>query len=193
MSKHREETPDAEALYASLREALRALLADYIAAKSDRMPRIVGIHSGGTWIAERLHRDLALGVRPGDRAGAIDISFYRDDFDRIGLHGQVKPTEIDFDVEGADIVLVDDVLYTGRTIRGALNVLFDYGRPARVDLAVLIDRQTPEGDARELPIAARFSGARLTLALGRDYVLSQNGERLAFTIADSVRPDRGSN
>ncbi len=180
MNTHREEAPDAEALYASL----RTTLADHIVATRDRMPRIVGIHSGGTWVAERLHRDLAL----SDRAGAIDISFYRDDFDRIGLHGQVKPTEIDFDVAGADIVLVDDVLYTGRTIRGALNVLFDYGRPARVDLAVLIDRQTPEGDARELPIAARFASARLILARGRDFVLSQDGERFAFTIADSVRP-----
>ena len=175
----REGAPDAEALYSHL----RAALVDHIGARRDRTPRIVGIHSGGTWVAERLHRDLGL----PDRAGAIDISFYRDDFNRIGLHGQVKPTEIDFDVAGADIVLVDDVLYTGRTLRGALNVLFDYGRPARVDLAVLIDRQTPEGDARELPIAARFAGARLVLARGREFVLAQDGERFGFDIADSSR------
>ncbi len=183
MSVHapkREDTPDAEALYVSLRGALST----HIEARRNRMPRIVGIHSGGTWIAERLHRDLGL----SDRSGAIDISFYRDDFSRIGLHGQVKPTEIDFEVAGADIVLVDDVLYSGRTLRGALNVLFDYGRPGRVDLAVLIDRQTPEGDARELPIAARFAGARLVLRRGKDFVLSQDGERLAFTIADCARP-----
>ena len=172
--------PDAEDLYA----ALRTSLADHIAARRGRAPRLVGIHSGGTWVAERLHRDLGL----PDRAGAIDISFYRDDFNRIGLHGQVKPTEIAFDVTGADIVLVDDVLYTGRTLRGALNVLFDYGRPARVDLAVLIDRQTPDGDARELPIAARFAGARLVLGRGRDFVLSQEGDGFAFVLADSVRP-----
>ena len=177
-----EAAPDAEALYASLRTAL----ADHIGSRRDRMPRLIGIHSGGTWIAERLHRDLAL----PDRAGAIDISFYRDDFNRIGLHGQVKPSEIDFDVAGADIVLVDDVLYSGRTLRGALNVLFDYGRPARVDLAVLIDRQTPEGDARELPIAARFAGARLVLGRDRDFVLSEDGDRFAFSIADTTRPHK---
>ncbi len=176
------DTPDAEGLYASL----RASLAEHLGARRDRVSRLVGIHSGGTWIAERLHRDLQL----PDRAGAIDISFYRDDFNRIGLHGQVKPTEIDFDVAGADIVLVDDVLYSGRTLRGALNVLFDYGRPARVDLAVLIDRQTPEGDARELPIAARFAGARLVLGRDKEFVLSEDGERFAFSIADTTRPPK---
>ncbi len=123
--------------------------------------------------------------------GAIDISFYRDDFNRIGLHGQVKPTAIDFDVDGADIVLVDDVLYSGRTIRGALNVLFDFGRPARVDLAVLVDRGTPEGDAREMPIAARWSGATLTLPREREFVLSQDGDRFAFAIADTPRRSDG--
>ena len=172
--------PDAELLY----ETLRASLVVHVAARRDRTPRLVGIHSGGTWIAERLHRDLGL----PDRSGAIDISFYRDDFNRIGLHGQVKPTEIAFDVAGADIILVDDVLYTGRTLRGALNVLFDYGRPARVDLAVLIDRQTPDGDARELPIAARFAGARLVLERRKDFVLAHGGERFALAIDDSVRP-----
>ena len=179
---HREQTPDAEALYTSLRTAL----AEHIGARRDRMPRVIGIHSGGAWVAERLHRDLAL----PDRAGAIDISFYRDDFNRIGLHGQVKPTEIDFDVAGADIVLVDDVLYTGRTLRGALNVLFDFGRPARIDLAVLIDRQTPEGDARELPIAARFAGARLVLGRDKEFVLSEGGERFVFAIVDTTRPHK---
>lgn len=172
--------PDAEALY----EKLRTSLVEHVAARRDRTPRLVGIHSGGTWIAERLHGDLGL----PDRAGAIDISFYRDDFNRIGLHGQVKPTDIGFDVAGADIILVDDVLYTGRTLRGALNVLFDYGRPARVDLAVLIDRQTPDGDARELPIAARFAGARLVLERGRDFVLRRSGDRFALAIDESLRP-----
>lgn len=171
--------PDAEMLYAALRTTLQA----HVDARRDRPPRIVGIHSGGHWVGERLHRDLGLAGRPG----ALDISFYRDDFNRIGLHGQVKPTEIDFEVDGADVLLVDDVLYSGRTLRGALNVLFDYGRPARVDLAVLIDRQTPAGDARELPIAARWSGARLVLARDSEFVLSQGGERLAFAIAPAPR------
>ena len=173
------DAPDAEAFYAELRSTLSA----YVTGRGARVPRIVGIHSGGTWVGERLHRDLGLTGRPG----ALDISFYRDDFNRIGLHGQVRPTEIDFDVDGADIVLVDDVLYTGRTLRGALNVLFDFGRPARVDLAVLVDRQTPEGDAREMPIAARWSGARRCLARDREFVLSQDGERFRFAIAKTSR------
>ncbi len=171
--------PDAEGLYAALRTTLRA----HVESRRDRLPRIVGIHSGGHWVGERLHRDLGLPGRPG----ALDISFYRDDFNRIGLHGQVKPTEIDFDVGDADILLVDDVLYTGRTLRGALNVLFDFGRPARVDLAVLVDRQTPAGDAREMPIAARWSGARYSLARDSEFVLSNDDDRFAFAIARSVR------
>ena len=171
--------PDAEALYATLRQTLRA----HVDARRERPPRVVGIHSGGSWIAERLHRDLGLPGRPG----ALDISFYRDDFNRIGLHGQVKPTEIDFDVGDADILLIDDVLYTGRTLRGALNVLFDFGRPARVDLAVLVDRQTPAGDAREMPIAARWCGARLCLGRDREFVLSTDDERFSFAIAQTRR------
>lgn len=175
--------PDAEALYASVRDALAAEL-----ASRGTVPRLVGIHSGGTWVAERLQADLGL---PG-RAGALDISFYRDDFNRIGLHGQVKPTELDFDVGGADVVLVDDVLYSGRTIRGALNVLFDFGRPARVDLAVLVDRDTPEHDAREMPIAARWIGARLVLPRDREFVLSNGDGRFAFAIAETPRPRKAA-
>jgi pyrimidine operon attenuation protein/uracil phosphoribosyltransferase len=87
---------------------------------------IVGIHSGGAWLAERLAADLGLTAR----LGFIDVSFYRDDYAKKGLHPDVKPTHIDFNVDGATILLVDDVLYTGRTTRAAINVLFDYGRPA---------------------------------------------------------------
>lgn len=174
--------PDAEALYATL----KTVLAAHVQRRGDRVPRIVGIHSGGTWVAERLHRDLGLPGNPG----ALDISFYRDDFNRIGLHGQVKPTELDFEVDGADILLIDDVLYSGRTLRGAVNVLFDFGRPARIDLAVLVDRQTPEGDARELPIAARWSGASLVLARDSEFVLSRDRERFRLAIARTSRATR---
>ena len=153
-------TPNAEHLYALLLEQLKRDLGG--AASS---LRLVGIHSGGVWIAKRLHRDLGLSAAPG----TLDISFYRDDFHRIGLHPQVKPTAIPFEVEGASLLLVDDVLYTGRTIRGAMNVLFDYGRPARIDLAVLIDR-----GGRELPIDARWAGARVSLPAGRDFVLAED-------------------
>jgi len=172
------DAPEGEHLYANLRDALAVHLT------RSRALRLVGIHSGGAWIAERLQKDLGLAGEPG----ALDISFYRDDFARIGLHGQVKPTSIAFDVDGADIVLVDDVLYTGRTLRGALNTLFDYGRPARVELAVLIDRQTPAGDARELPIAARWAGDRLVLDRDREFVLSRDGERFAVTVAATAQP-----
>ncbi|BBO99756.1 bifunctional pyr operon transcriptional regulator/uracil phosphoribosyltransferase PyrR [Sulfuriferula nivalis] len=114
---------------------------------------LVGMHTGGVWAAEHLH-PLLDGNMPH---GSLDISFYRDDFERIGLHAQVKPTRLPFEVEGRDILLVDDVLYTGRSVRAAMNALFDYGRPAKIRLAVLIDRV---GD-RQLPIAADFVGAAL--------------------------------
>ena len=109
------------------------------------------MHTGGVWAAQQLHGLLDPAMPHGD----LDISFYRDDFDRIGLHAELKPTRLPFEVEGRDILLVDDVLYTGRSVRAAMNALFDYGRPARIRLAVLVDRI---GD-RELPIMAEFVGA----------------------------------
>ena len=105
-------------------------------------PRIVGIHSGGVWLAEHLR--TALGLTEG--IGTLDISFYRDDFTRVGMNPTVRPSRIPWDVEGRHLILVDDVLYTGRTIRAALNELFDYGRPASVTLVVLVSR-----NGRELP------------------------------------------
>ena len=115
---------------------------------------IIGIHTGGVWVAERLHALLGCKLP----LGTLDISFYRDDFSRIGLHPQVKPSNLPFDLEGRDILLVDDVLYSGRTVRAAMNELFDYGRPASIRLAVLVDR----GD-RELPIRPDFAGLTLSV------------------------------
>jgi pyrimidine operon attenuation protein/uracil phosphoribosyltransferase len=115
---------------------------------------IVGIHTGGVWVAERLHAMLKCSLP----LGTLDISFYRDDFSRIGLHPQVKPSNLPFDLEGRDILLVDDVLHSGRTVRAAMNELFDYGRPASIRLAVLVDR-----GGHELPIRPDFTG--LTLAV----------------------------
>ncbi|MEI2415213.1 bifunctional pyr operon transcriptional regulator/uracil phosphoribosyltransferase PyrR [Orrella sp. JC864] len=152
--------PDAETLYQSLLAAVRRMLQDL----PRQAVRLVGIHSGGAWLAERLQRDLDLPGRPG----TLDISFYRDDFDRIGLHSQVQPSDIPFDVADAHLVLVDDVLYTGRTIRAAMNELFDYGRPASIRLAVLLDR-----GGRELPIAAGAVGARVVPAPQGSLVLSR--------------------
>lgn len=130
---------DAEVLCRQLAEQMRPHVTPDTA--------LVGIRTGGLWLAERLHRELGL-TQP---LGAIDVSFYRDDYAARGLHPQPQRTEIPFDVEGAPVIIVDDVLYTGRTTRAALNELFDFGRPARVDLAVLVDR-----GGRELPVAARY-------------------------------------
>ena len=137
-------------------------------------PAMIGIHSGGVWIAERLHQALAL----KEPLGHLDISFYRDDFTRIGINPQVKPSHLPFDVDDRHIILIDDVLHTGRTIRAAMNEIFDYGRPATITLAVLIDR----GD-RELPIEANIIGHRMTLASGQNVKL-QGPDPLSLVIAD---------
>lgn len=129
---------------------------------------LVGMHTGGVWAAEHLHPLLDSNMPHG----SLDISFYRDDFERIGLHPQVKPTRLPFEVEGRDILLIDDVLYTGRSVRAAMNALFDYGRPARIRLAVLIDRV---GD-RQLPIAADFVGAALPVPSHQHIHLVRDGE-----------------
>ncbi len=117
-------------------------------------PCMVGIHTGGAWVAEGLHRRLAI----AEPLGSLNISFYRDDFSRIGMHPQVKPSHLPFEVEDRTIILVDDVLQTGRTIRAALNEIFDYGRPARVILAALVERS-----GRELPIQPDITGIHLSL------------------------------
>ncbi len=138
--------PDAEQLLATLADHIRPLLGENTA--------LVGIHSGGAWLAERLQTLLGNDIP----LGTLDISFYRDDFSRIGLHPQIKPSSIPFDVEGCHIILIDDVLYTGRTARAAMNELFDYGRPARITLAALVDR-----GGREMPIQAAIVGATIGL------------------------------
>ena len=132
---------------------------------------LVGIHTGGAWLASSLQQVLA-----GDLPlGTLDISFYRDDFQRIGLHPETKPSNIPFEVEGRHIILVDDVLNTGRTVRAAMNDLFDYGRPASISLAVMIDR-----GGRELPIAARFVGAVLDLEPSQNIQLDHGEDGRLF-------------
>jgi len=149
---------DAEALYQQLLGQVRAGLAGVPDAA------IVGIHSGGAWLAERLAADLGL----QQRLGFIDVSFYRDDYAKKGLHPDVKPTNIGFNVDRANVVLVDDVLATGRTTRAAINVLFDFGRPARIMLAALADR-----GGRELPVAADFVATHASLEAGQSLVLAR--------------------
>ncbi|MCK9529284.1 MAG: bifunctional pyr operon transcriptional regulator/uracil phosphoribosyltransferase PyrR [Gammaproteobacteria bacterium] len=126
-------------------------------------PAMIGIHTGGAWVAEHLHRLLALPTP----LGTLDISFYRDDFSRIGMHPQVRPSSLPFEVEDRHIVLVDDVLQSGRTVRAALNEIFDYGRPASVVLAVLVERT-----GRELPIQADISGVHMQLSPGEQVKLT---------------------
>ena len=137
---------DAEALYRELLAGVRGLL--------QPGTLLVGIWSGGAWLAERLQRDLAL---PGEH-GVISSTLHRDDFGSRGLAAGADATRLPFEVDGRSLLLVDDVLYTGRTVRAVLNELYDYGRPAGVQLAVLVDR-----GGRELPIAAAFSAARVAL------------------------------
>jgi pyrimidine operon attenuation protein/uracil phosphoribosyltransferase len=137
-------------------------------------PVMIGIHSGGVWIAERLHPLMGI----AEPLGHLDISFYRDDFSRIGMNPQVKPSHIPFNVDDRHIILVDDVLYTGRTIRAALNEIFDYGRPASVTLVVLIDR-----GGRELPIEANVVGVKMALAADENVKL-QGPEPLSLLFTD---------
>jgi pyrimidine operon attenuation protein/uracil phosphoribosyltransferase len=160
---------DAEALYQALLGKMRAGLAGL------QDPAIVGIHTGGAWVAERLAADLGIA-----RLGFIDISFYRDDYAKKGLQPQVKSTQIGFPVDHATIVLVDDVLFTGRTVRAAVNVLFDYGRPARIMLATLVDR-----GGRELPVAADFIGTTVALEPQQSIALARNDGQFSLTIQEN--------
>jgi len=135
-------------------------------------PLMISIRTGGVWLAERLHHQLEL-TSP---LGILDISFYRDDFTQVGMNPKVQPTQLPCATEGRDILLVDDVIMSGRTIRAALNELFDYGRPASVSLIILLDLQR-----RELPIQADVIGG--TLALGPDQLVKLNGpDPLTLTI-----------
>ncbi|HYA39558.1 MAG TPA: bifunctional pyr operon transcriptional regulator/uracil phosphoribosyltransferase PyrR [Candidatus Methylomirabilis sp.] len=137
---------DVEAALARVVEQLQPML--------KRQPLMIGIHTGGVWVAERLHQDLEL----KEPLGTLDISFYRDDFTRIGMNPQVRTSHLPVNVEDRHLILVDDVLHTGRTIRAALNEIFDYGRPASVALACLIER-----GGRELPIEPQAVGEHIKL------------------------------
>ncbi len=141
-------------------------------------PALIGIHTGGAWIARELHGRLAC----PDPLGLLDISFYRDDFTRIGVNPQVRPSQIDFDVEGRDIVLVDDVIQSGRTIRAAMNEIFDFGRPASILLVNLIERS-----GRQLPIQPDVVGLRVPLQ-PHEHIRLQGPEQLTLEVThrDSV-------
>ena len=157
---------DAEALYGDLLAEVRALVQSGSA--------LVGIWRGGAWLAERLHRDLQL----AGEHGVISSALHRDDFSSRGLAASADPTRLPFEVDGRHIVLVDDVLHTGRTIRAVINELYDFGRPASVALVVLVDR-----GGRELPICAACSAARVTLPVGQRLRLARAADgRFSFEI-----------
>lgn len=159
---------DAEALYAELLGGVRSLLQPDSA--------LVGIWSGGAWLAERLHADLQ---RPG-QAGLISSVLHRDDYGARGLADGGGTTRLPFAIDGARILLIDDVLFTGRTIRAVINELYDFGRPRSVDLAVLVDR-----GGRELPIQASFAAAKVVLPAAQRLTLARSdGGRFAFSLAE---------
>lgn len=147
-------------------------LQTFLQNNNRQQPAMVGIHTGGVWVANALHKQLRL----DEELGELNISFYRDDFSQIGTHPSVTPSRLPFSVEGRHIILVDDVLYTGRTIRAAMNELFDYGRPASITLVVLIGR-----DCRELPIHADVIGKSMALK-ENEHVKLSGPEPLALEI-----------
>ncbi len=161
---------DAEALYGELLAGVRSLL--------QRESVLVGIWSGGAWLAERLHADLG---RAGT-AGVISSTLHRDDFGSRGMAAGTDATKLPFSIDGSHILLVDDVLYTGRTIRAVINELYDFGRPASVQLAVLVDR-----GGRELPIQPAFAAARLVLPATQKLTLARDeAGRFRFSVKDQT-------
>jgi len=161
---------DAEALYGELRAGVARLM------KPNTV--LVGIWSGGAWLAERLNADL----KTGKPVGAISSTLHRDDFGERGLGADHGATSLPFEIDGAHVLLIDDVLYTGRTIRAVLNELFDYGRPASVELAVLVDR-----GGRQLPISAVFAAATLALPADQRLALAREADgRFTFAIEESA-------
>ncbi len=162
---------DVEALVAKLASGLEK----HLARHNRHTPLMVGVHTGGVWVARELHRLMAMEAP----LGTLNINFYRDDFTRIGMHPMVTPSDL-FSVDDRHIVLIDDVLHTGRTIRAALNEIFDYGRPASVTLGVLVERS-----GREIPVQADAIGERLDLA-DHQHVKLRGPEPLSLEITSKT-------
>lgn len=158
-------------------EALFEMLAEQIKPMITAKTAIVGIHSGGAWLTERLLPILGKDIENG----ILDVSFYRDDFNQRGLHNETKPSQIPFDVQDKHILLIDDVFYTGRTIRAAMNELFDYGRPASIMLAVLVNR-----GGRELPIAPQISAFNTEIEASKNLQLLRHQDgTFYFTLEEN--------
>jgi pyrimidine operon attenuation protein/uracil phosphoribosyltransferase len=165
---------DAEALYGELLEQIRAAYGESLSqagsggtgSGSGPSLLLAGIYSGGVWLATRLAKDLNV-----TQFGVVNVALHRDDYAKKGLHSQASPTSLPFEIDNAKILLIDDVLSTGRTVRAAVNELYDYGRPASVELAVLADR-----GGRELPMAARFTGGVVDVSANANLVLTQRDD-----------------
>lgn len=163
---------------ASLLDQLETAIRQQIQQRQLHNPVLIGIHSGGAWIAEQIHQRLGI----QEPLGLLDITFYRDDFSQIGMHPKVKTSQLPTHLEGRDIILIDDVFYTGRTIRAALNEIFDYGRPNQVLLAVLIER-----NGRQIPLQPDCVGGQINLPAGQRIKLT-GPEPLAIHIQNTACP-----
>ena len=160
----------------TLLDSLSSQLSHLLKNRDIKNPVMIGIHTGGLWVAEELHKTLNI-EQP---LGALNITFYRDDFTRIGMHPQVQPSNLPFSVDDQHIILVDDVLHTGRTIRAALNEIFDYGRPASVMLAVLVERGN-----RELPVSADVAATRIELKPNQHIKLNKENDALLLSVEET--------
>lgn len=153
---------------ADIHSLLEAMADDIRQQLGDKQPLLIGIHTGGVWVARELANILGEDFFDAP-LGSLNIAYYRDDFTRIGMHPQVTPSDLPFSVDDRHLLLVDDVLHSGRTIRAALNEIFDYGRPASVTLATLIER-----NGRELPIQADIIGQSINLTEDQHIKLSND-------------------
>ncbi len=151
-------------------------MAEQISSENLDNPMLIGIHTGGVWVAQKLHSTLEL----KEPLGSLDISFYRDDFSRVGLNPEVRSSELPMEIENRNIVLIDDVLYTGRTIRAALNEIFSYGRPSMVRLGVLFNRA-----GHELPIQADYIGQTIELTGTQQAKLANTNGNLSLNLIDT--------
>lgn len=153
----------------ALQNQLAQSVSAFLIANNRHKPVLIGLHRGGVWVAQALRKALAEQFELDAAIGSLDISFYRDDFATAGLHGVSQASQLPVDIDGRHLVLIDDIVYTGRTIRAAMNELFDYGRPASITLAALIER-----DGRELPIQTDCVAQRVKLPANQVLKLSQN-------------------
>jgi pyrimidine operon attenuation protein/uracil phosphoribosyltransferase len=168
--------PSSQAELQTLLENMAGTLREQFA---DKKPLLVGIHTGGVWVAQALQALLGEDFFAAP-LGTLNIAYYRDDFTRIGMHPQVSPSDLPFDVDNRHLILVDDVFYSGRTTRAALNEIFDYGRPATVTLTVLIER-----NGRELPIRPDIVGATVQLEKGQQLKLRKSADVLHLELREA--------